>query len=100
MKNKPDVCSSLNFAQRKSERIDVDPENEDYITKYNKFHFEAYRKFKIDEKNLTGMNRRARLAEVILGLVIVFILNCACFAYCKLTNKKKNVQNMQMQVNE
>ena len=52
------------------------------------------------EANLTGMDRRARMAEVVLALVIICILNCACVAYCKLTNKQKNVQNMQLAVNE
>lgn len=46
------------------------------------------------------MDRRARTAEIILGLVIVIILNCACISYCKMYNKKKNSDAMQSQVNE
>ena len=46
------------------------------------------------------MDRRARTAEIVLGMVIVFILNCACISYCKMNNKKKNTEVMQAQVNE
>jgi hypothetical protein len=52
------------------------------------------------EKNLQGMDRRTKLAEIILGMVLVFILNCAIFTYCKLYNKKKNENEMQLKVNE
>lgn len=52
------------------------------------------------DKNLAGLERRARLAEIILGLVIVVIINCACFTYCKMYNKKKTDEAMQNAVNE
>ena len=41
------------------------------------------------------MDRRARGAELILGLVIVIILNCGCVAYCKMYNKKDTEREMQ-----
>ena len=47
------------------------------------------------EKNLQGMDRRTKLAEIILGMVLVLILNCAIFTYCKLYNKQKNESEMQ-----
>ena len=54
----------------------------------------------LNEKSLEILERRAKTAEVVLAMTIVFILNCACVAYCKMTNKKKNTQNMQLAVNE
>lgn len=52
------------------------------------------------DQSLAGLERRARLAEIILGLVIVVIINCACFTYCKMYNKKKTDERMAAAVNE
>jgi len=46
------------------------------------------------------MEKRARTAEIVLGLVVVLILNCACIAYCKMFNKKKTEEQIQIEVNE
>ena len=46
------------------------------------------------------MNRRARGAEIILGLLIVCIINCSCLIFCKMYNKKEASDQMQSQVNE
>jgi len=40
------------------------------------------------DNNLAGLEKRARFSEIILGIVIVLIINCACFVYCKMYNKK------------
>ena len=61
---------------------------------------ETNRRYEEYDKTLQDMDRRARTAEIILGLVIVFILNCACISYCKMYNKKKNSEVMQAAVNE
>jgi hypothetical protein len=60
----------------------------------------VYNRFRQKEDNLRGMNRRAKTAEIVLGIVIVLILNCACIAYCKMFNKKKTADKMQIEVNE
>jgi len=46
------------------------------------------------------MQRRAHSAEVIFGVLMILIINCACVAYCKMYNKKKTEDTMQLQVNE
>ena len=45
------------------------------------------------------MERRAQTAEIILGLIIVVILNCSVFVYCKMYSKKKTSEKMQIEVN-
>ena len=52
-----------------------------------------------NDKSLVGMNKRAQLAEIILGLVIVFIINCGCIQYCKINNEKATAEQMQIEVN-
>lgn len=42
----------------------------------------------------------ARVGDIIIGIVIILALNCACISYCKLYNKKKNQDSMQSAVNE
>jgi hypothetical protein len=46
------------------------------------------------------MEHRAKGAEVVLGLLVVFIVNCMCFAFCKIHNKKKRESDQQVVVNE
>jgi len=87
-KNKPEVCKNLNFKNGKSqdERDNIDKEfdieNKDDMK-------EARKQFNEYESTLVGMEKRAQGAEVILGLVIVFIINCMCVSFCKIHNKKK-----------
>ena len=69
---------------------DILDENRD---KY--IELETERRYEQYDHTLQGMDRRARTAEIILALVIVFILNCACISYCKMYNKKKNSEVMQ-----
>jgi len=61
---------------------------------------ESYKRMKKDESKIRGMGRRAERAEVILLFVIVMIVNCACILYCKLRNKKKTDEALQVSVNE
>jgi len=99
MKNRPDICAVTNLNENKANRVEgIDPS----LTQISPeiLEKETYRRYRDHEMQLSGMDRRARMAEVVLGLVIVIILNCACIVYCKLTNKQKNVQNMQLAVNE
>jgi hypothetical protein len=58
------------------------------------------REYMEHDKKLEGMDKRARLAELILCLVIAFIVNCLCIAVCKLYNKKAVDTRMQAEVNE
>ena len=46
------------------------------------------------------MDRRAQIAEIILGLVIVFIVNCMCFACSKMNKKADRNMRMNVQVKE
>lgn len=101
MEKRPEICSTVsivdpfkpymfddskNNQQKKREREEAIKNQVMRVTEY--------------DKNLAGLEKRARLAEVILGLVIVVIINCACFTYCKMYSKKKNDQAMQQAVNE
>lgn len=61
---------------------------------------EAYKNYKREDEKLQGMSKRARTAELVMGLLVVIILNCACIAYCKMYNKKKTTDRMQLEVNE
>ena len=58
-------------------------------TKYNEW-----------DGHLSGMERRAMTAEIILGIVIAIIINLSCFLYCKGYNKKESEGAMQAAVNE
>lgn len=46
------------------------------------------------------MDRRAQIAEIVLGLVIVFIVNCMCIACCKMHNKLERNNRMNEEVKE
>jgi hypothetical protein len=51
------------------------------------------------EREQQGMDRLASLSEFALGIVILFIITCGCFAYCRLFNKKKQEKKMNAVVN-
>lgn len=61
---------------------------------------EVERRYEDYDKNLVGMEKRARLAEIVLGLFITIILNLACISYCKMYNKKGAEEKMEAEVNE
>jgi len=77
-KNKPEICRNLNFKNGKSqdarddESRSFDYDNDDDMA-------EAKRQFEDYEETLEGMEQRAKGAEVVLGLLVVFIINCICF---------------------
>ena len=86
IKTKPDICQSVN--------INIHHMQDEYginLTRDQKGQSmqQAIQNYKDESKNLVGMERRAEAAEIILGLIIVLILNCACIAYCKMFNKDK-----------
>jgi len=58
------------------------------------------KKYKEYDEGKVGMERRAKTAEVILALVIVFILTCSFLLYNRLYNKKKVDKEMENAVNE
>jgi len=61
---------------------------------------EAKKQFEDYEETLEGMEHRAKGAEVVLGLLVVFLINCICFAFCKIHNRKKREDDQQVVVNE
>ena len=61
---------------------------------------EFIKDFVANDQAKEGMDRRASLAEIVLGLVISMILLCTTVAYCKLFNKKKQDKKMEVMVNE
>ena len=61
---------------------------------------DVYREYKKEDASLEGMEKRARLAEIILAFLVVCVLNLACILYCKMHNKKKTDERMQLEVNE
>lgn len=91
-KDKPEICKQLNFKYGKSQDErdnivrDFDYDDESDVA-------EATRQFDEYEENLEGMERRAKTAEIIMGLTIVFIVNFMCIALCKIHNKKKSTDN-------
>ena len=52
-----------------------------------------------EEKNLTGMEKKAFNAEVLLGLVIVTIISVSCFYYIKIYGKKERDAQLQTEIN-
>ena len=84
MIDRPSICSVKTIVEKSSytPKNVMDKSRDDYIQKETDRRYEEY------DQTLQGMDRRARTAEIILGLVIVFILNCACISYCKMYNKK------------
>ena len=96
MVDRPTICQVKTIANKEDfiPKEVLDHNRENYIEQETERRYEEY------DNTLQGMDRRARTAEIILGLVIVFILNCACISYCKMYNKKKNSDVMQAAVNE
>jgi hypothetical protein len=45
------------------------------------------------------MDKLASVSELALGLVIMIIITCGCFAYCRLYNKKAQEKKMNTVVN-
>ena len=81
IKNKPGICSKTSIKFDVLNKIMPDATNKDYVS------VEAQSRYQEYDKHLVGMSRRARTAEIILGLIIVFLINVACFLYCKGYNK-------------
>ena len=52
------------------------------------------------DKKLEGMNQRAGIAELVLGFIILFILNCGIIIVCKLYNKEQSKKNMKATVEQ
>jgi len=93
IKTKPDICQSLNI---NAHHMQDEQGSLEGLTaaQIQETYKKATQNYKTKDKNLVGMERRAETAEIILGLVIVLILNCACIAYCKMFNKNKTERKM------
>ena len=88
IKNKPEICGAVNLIQHRMQ-------DQAYThSEIEQGKSQAFENYKEQDKRLVGWERRARRAEIILGLVIVLILNCACIAYCKMFNKKKTEEQL------
>ena len=48
---------------------------------------EAKRQFENYEDTLDNMEQSAKGAEIFLGLLIMVIVNCICFQFCKIHNR-------------
>uniref|UniRef100_A0A7S3FY31 Uncharacterized protein n=1 Tax=Strombidium rassoulzadegani TaxID=1082188 RepID=A0A7S3FY31_9SPIT len=95
MLDRPEVCSNSNIDSHEDQTV------KERVDKFNAYVMDATdKKYQERESALVGMERRARLGEIILGLAVVFILNCACISYCKMYNKKKTEKNIQVVVDE
>ena len=98
-KNKPEICRKLNFKNGKSQDERDNQEREfDYDSPEDMD--EARKQFDEYEKTLTGMEHRAKGAEIVLGFLVVMIINCLCFAFCRIHNRKKREDDQQIVVNE
>jgi hypothetical protein len=86
MIDRPAICQVKTIVNREeyTTKQVMDHNRDTYVKQETNRRYEEY------DHTLQGMDRRARTAEIILGLVIVFILNCACISYCKMYNKKKS----------
>ena len=98
LKNRPDICSTISIVDKYMQ--DQDPNSRPSMFDVSQTSMMVYNNYRQQEDKLRGMNRRAKTAEIVLGIVIVLILNCACIAYCKMFNKKKTADKMQIEVNE
>lgn len=83
MLDRPSICSVKTFIDKTS-----------YTNREQQAIKESERIYNERDMRLQGMDRRAKTAEVVLGMVVVVILNCACISYFKLYNKKKSTQEM------
>ena len=98
LKKRPAICSTISIVDKYMQ--DQDPRDRPSMLDESQMTSMVYNRFRQNEDKLRGMNRRAKTAEIVLGIVIVLILNCACIAYCKMFNKKKTADRMQIEVNE
>jgi hypothetical protein len=101
MVDRPAVCSEFSLIDDQpvndaDEPYDIDEFGDilDHVAKTTERDYQEY------DKQLTGMSKRARGAEIVLGLLIVCIINCSCLIFCKMYNKKETTNQMQSQVNE
>ena len=85
MKSKPDECASLNLVDHKFQDTPV----VDVVAIKVLDRKTVYNRMIVKEEGLEGMQRRAKAAELIFGILMVCIINCACLVYCKMYNKKK-----------
>jgi len=98
-KNKPEICRNTNFKNGKSQDSrDNVAKNFDIEDEYDMA--EAKKQFDEYENTLEGMEQRAHGAEIVLGLLIVFIINCICFQFCKIHNRKRREDDQQIVVND
>lgn len=92
MKNKPTKCSALNFV----DHIFQDEPKPDLALKQELDRKKVYQNYLQEQETMKSMDKRAHVAELIFGILIVCVINCACIAYCKMYNKKKTEDRMQI----
>lgn len=99
IKDPPTVCSAVNLVKHDYQDQALNA-TQRIAAAQAKMRDAVRDEYVKEDKKLVGMERRARLAEVVLGLVIVVILNCACVSYCKIHNQQKTNERLQLEVNE
>lgn len=101
MVKRPKECSQINYFESKPV-IDIDRKNFDWRDPdfQKRVQTEILRNKAEFEAEQAGMDRNATISEIVLGLVVAVIILGGCFAYCKLYNKRKQDQVMQVAVNE
>jgi hypothetical protein len=94
MLDRPDICSTFSL-------VDDSPVNQGFSAEnFNQTEMDerasriAEIRYKEFDQSLTGMSKRARGAEIILGLTIVCIINISCLIFCKMYNKKETSSEM------
>ena len=101
MYDRPDICSTFalgsSIPSTDGMNIQTEMDKEAAEEFARRKADQRYREF---DKSLTGMSKRAKGAEIMLGLTIVCIINCSCLLFFKMYNKKEATNDMQAQVNE
>lgn len=101
MLNRPPICSTVSITDPfKPFMFDDIEQSEEKKNEKKRAIGNQVSKVSQYDRNLEGLEKRAKLAEIILGLVIVVIINCACFTYCKMYSKKETDDSMRQAVNQ
>ena len=88
LKSKPAICSQVNIQTGHLQDEKLGPDILAAVSNYRDY-----------DNQLAGMEKRANKAEIVIALMIVIMFNCFVIAYCKMYNKKKTADRMQIEVN-
>jgi len=94
MKNRPGICSKISFNKDPLEYMMPQMYDKEFIKEQTEKRYWKYR------SELQGMNRRARITEIALGLIIMVLLTTIIFCFCRYYQEKDHTDRMQTQVND